>query len=435
MFDQRDEFRLSRRECLRLGCGAALAGVANSPLLALGNETPKQQPAPKSVAAVVTIYTHNSHADVILTKILEGWEHDGGPGPALKLAAVYIDQLEVSEFGRELCNKHRVPIFDTIEKAVTVGGKSIPVDGVLSIGEHGNYPINDLGQQLYPRKRFFQEITAAFEKYGRVVPVFNDKHISTVWDDAKWMYDRARELKVPFMAGSSLPVTFRSHLFDVALGSEIETAVGIGFSGLDVYGFHALECYQSIVERRQNAETGVKWVQTFEGKAAWEAIDAGWVADEVMEAAYQAIPKSKQRIRDDDHPVLFQFEYVDGFRGTLFMLPSASLTGIAAKLKGQEVIATGFEERPEPRYPHFACLLKAIEKMVHTGRPTYPVERTLLTSGILDRALNSRDQGGKRLKTPELEIRYQPVDYPHAPHIDLRKGPPAPPEIARKHSQ
>ncbi|MDA0590793.1 MAG: hypothetical protein O2820_24390 [Planctomycetota bacterium] len=409
--------RFSRRDCLRLGFGAALAGVANSPIRAL--EDTKPQSAPKSVAAVATIYFRNSHADVLLTKILEGWKHDGGPGPALKLASIYIDQPEGSEFGRELCKKHGVPIFDSIEKAVTLGGKSIPVDGVLSIAEHGNYPLNEIGQQLYPRRRFMEEITAAFEKHGRIVPVFNDKHISTVWDDAKWMYDRAVEMNVPFMAGSSLPVGFRSHPFDLPLGSDIESAVGIGYDGLDIYGFHALESLQTIVERRRNAERGVKWVRCLEGKAVWQAVADGWVASDVMDAVYNVIPKSKQNIREDDKAVLFQFEYTDGFRGAQFMLSSAQLTGVGIKLKGQAPIATGFEERAEPRYPHFAYLLKAIETMVHTGRPTYPVERTLLTSGILDRALNSRAQGGKRLETPELEIKYQPVAYPHAPDVDL----------------
>lgn len=410
---------LNRRDVLRLGATAVAGGFG--PLA--GTLVADTSPKPRPVAAVATIYTRNSHADVILTKILEGWKHDGGPGPALKLVSLYVDQFPDGEMARAMCKKHGVPLFDSIEKAVTVGGQAIPVDGVLSIGEHGDYPTNRLGQKLYPRRRFFAGIADAFEKYGRVVPVFNDKHISTVWEDARWMYDRAMKLKVPFMAGSSLPVTYRSHPLDAPMGSEFEAAVGIGYSGLDIYGFHALECYQAVVERRKDAEAGVKWVQCLEGAAAWKAVDDGWVAGDVLEAVHAVIPKEKKRMREDQGAVLFRFEYADGFRGALFMLPSARLTGVGVKLKGQKPMATGFEERPEPRYPHFAFLLKAIEAMVHTGKPTYPVERTLLAGGILDRALTSKSQGGKRLDTPELAIAYRPVDYPHAPKPDLLAPP------------
>lgn len=411
---------VSRRDCLRLGATGLLAGLPN--WAAWGQHVDQEQPTsvpesrePKSVAAIITVYFHNSHADVLLTKILEGWRHDGGPGPALKLAAVYIDQPEGSQFGIEILRKHGIRICDTIEQAITLGGPAVAVDGVLSIGEHGNYPVNAQGQQLYPRKRFFAEISDTFAKYGRVVPVFNDKHISTVWDDALWMYKRAKAMNIPFMSGSSLPVAFRSRPMEVPLGSEIEAAVGVGYSGLDIYGFHALECYQTIVERRRNAEQGVRWVRCLEGDAVWQAVADGWVDADAMDAVYQCLPKSASDIREDKQAVLFQFEYQDGFRGSQFMLSTAQLTGVAVKMKGGDLQATGFEERVEPRYPHFSFLLKAIEEMMHSGQPTYPVERTLLTGGILDRALQSKFEQGRQLTTPELAIAYAPVDYPHAP--------------------
>lgn len=421
MREQCKRLGFSRRESLRLGLGVVLSEAAGLRTMAQSRAAAEPQPAPKSVAGVVTIYRHNSHADVILTKILEGWKHDGGPGPSLKLASVYIDQPEDSELGIQLCRKHGVPIFDSIHQAVTVGGKSIPVDAVLSIGEHGNYPFNEIGQHLYPRRRFMEEITAALEQYQTVVPVFNDKHLGPVWSDAKWMYERARELKIPYMAGSSLPVGYRTHEIQLPPSSEIEAAVGIAYGGLEAYGFHALEFYQHHVEQRRGAEGGVRAVQFLEGPALWRAVDGGAISNDVLRAAFDAVPKSNQPdIRKDKKAGLFLFEYTDGFTGAVLYLGCARGTSIGLKLKGQpQPMTTVFDERTEPRYPHFAYLLKAIESMVHTGRPAYPVERTLLTSGILDRGLNSRAQGGKRLDTPELEISYQPMAYPHAPHVDL----------------
>ena len=419
--------RINRRACLRLATSFPIAASVCDLDSDHQHAAAALAPIPtKSVAAAVTIYRAGSHADVILGKILEGWKQDGGKGPALTLAGVYIDQFPNDDMGRAICAKYGVPIFDSIEKAITLGQDRIAVDGVISIGEHGDYPINEFEQQLYPRRRFFTEIADTFRKHGRVIPVFNDKHLGPVWDDAIWMYQRARQDQIPLMAGSSMPVGYRRQEIDLPMGSPIEAAVGVGYSGLDIYGIHALELYQYHVERRLGAEQGVRAVRTLRGDAIWDQVDSGAVPADLLDAALATISNSDHRdIRQDDTATLFTFEYIDGFRGSLLMVNRISGTSVALRVKGQDrPLATAFDERTEPRHPHFAYLLKAIERMIHTGRPTYPVERTLLTGGILDAALHSLAEGGVELRTPHLAIPYRPVDYPYAQRVDLDTPPP-----------
>src|SRR5437660_168512 len=163
--------------------------------------------AKKKVAAVVTEYRKWSHADVIVGKLLEGYNYDGKDGPNMEVVSMYVDQFPPNEWSRGLAKKHGFTLHDSTAGAVTRGGKALAVDGVLCIGEHGKYPTNARGQILYPRRRFFEAVADVFAKSKRSVPVFNDKHLAATWADARWVYDRARELYVPLLAGSSVPLT------------------------------------------------------------------------------------------------------------------------------------------------------------------------------------------------------------------------------------
>src|SRR5262249_31435923 len=141
------------------------------------------------------------------------------------------------------------------------------------IAEHGDYPKSATGNTQYPKRRFWEEILKVFKASGRVVPVFIDKHLADNWTDAKFIYDTACELKVPLMAGSSLPTTWRRPLADVKNGAHIREIVAITFHTTDAYGFHALELSQALAEQRLGGETGVKAVQSLAGDAVWRAFE------------------------------------------------------------------------------------------------------------------------------------------------------------------
>jgi hypothetical protein len=381
---------------------------------------------PKKVAAVVTEYRLHSHADVIVGKILEGYHHDGGAGPNLKLVSLYVDQFPASDMSRALAKKRGFTIYDSIPAALTAGGKELAVDGVLSIGEHGKYPRNDKGQVLYPRRRFFEQVADTFAHCKKAVPVFNDKHLAATWADAKWMYDRARELFVPFLAGSSLPVTWRRPPLQLPKNCDLVEAVQVGYGPLEAYGFHALESLQCLAERRRGGESGVQAVQCLQGEAMWQALDQGRWSKPLLEAALARVPAHaagdyRGPTAKAADAAVFLVEYRDGFRAAVAMLNGWVHEGdggafcFAGRLKGEDRPATThfYLQQPDP-FAHFAYLVKAIDATIQTGHAVYPVERTLLTTGILDAVITSRAENHRRIETPHLAVRYQPTDWPFA---------------------
>jgi hypothetical protein len=264
-----------------------------------------------------------------------------------------------------------------------------------------------------------EQIVDVFRKTGQSVPVFNDKHLSYSWAKAKKMVGWAEELKFPLMAGSSLPVTWRRPELELPLGVPMEDALVAAYGPIEVYGFHALEALQTMAERRKGGEAGVKAVTCLTGKEVWRAGDAGRWSWDLLEAALgrsESVNPGDIR-RNVGMPVqtmpaapatAFLVEYRDGFRGTVLLLNGHIQDFVfAARIKGESKPASCmFHLPPPPGAKYFDCLTANIEKLFQTGRPPYPVERTLLTSGILDAVMDSHAQRGARVETPELEVRY-----------------------------
>ena len=366
------------------------------------------------VAGVASTFFRNSHADMIIGRLLQtDTLDDKGRRPSIELASLFTDQVPETDISRKLARGRGVPIDQGVADALTRGTGRLAVDGVLLVAEHGEYPRSETGQIIYPKRRLFGQVLDVFDRSGRVVPVFIDKHLADNWTDAKWVYDEARRRKIPMMAGSSLPGLWRFPPLDTRRGARLAQIVVTSYHTLDAYGFHAVETLQCLAERRAGGETGVRAVQCLTGPAVWRAGAEGVYDRALLDAALsrlkeRPLPRGK-RIEDlVPDPVLFVVDYKDGLRGCVFTLNGAIVEWASAwKYEGRPSIESTLFWTQEARpFGHFNLLLMGIERMMHTGRPTWPVERTLLSSGILDAALRSKHDGGRRLETPWLDVNY-----------------------------
>jgi hypothetical protein len=406
------------------------AGAAGS-WLALAPRRWLASTARPKIALITTIMFKYAHSQHFVDRFLEGYgwnsEHHR---PPMDLVSLYVDQVGSDDLSRERAARFpSMKIYPTIAEALTLGGSKLAVDGVLLIGEHGNYRVNEKGQTQYPRYEFFQQVVGVFRTSGRSVPVFNDKHLSWNWDWAREMYDTARRLGFAFMAGSSLPVTWRIPSMGMPLGARIREAMCVGYGGVDSYDFHALETIQCMVERRRGGESGVKWLQAYRGENFWQAYQEGVWPRDLCEAALSRshtltptragfnndFPTLDDMRRVVNDPVAYRYEHADGLKCTMLLMNGlVEDFNFAARLEERRELFSTQMYLPMPPERttlanFFSPLVNNVERMFLTGKPTYPAERTLLTTGLTAAGVESLYRNQVRYETPHLSIRYQPA--------------------------
>jgi len=410
---------LSRRECLVLSMAATMADAGRS----------GQQGRPK-IAFLGTVVRNLSHSQHFLDRFAMGYAWAGQwQKPRVELAGVYIDQFPESDLARQRAGKYGIKLERSVEDALTLGTGTLAVDGVVIIGEHGNYPVNEKGQTLYPRHAWFKRIVKVFEQSGRSVPVFNDKHLSTTWNECAEMVADSKRLKFPFLAGSSLPVTWRMPQADLPLDAPIRESVCVAYGFVDSYDFHAFESAQCFAERRKGGEVGIKSVHALRGANLWKVLDrpdrartrelflAALCTSHTLpvESGYPTAPVTWEwlkKIMPDTTG--FLVEHRDGFRSASFLTGIRDFT-CAVDVAGRDTPFTCLMHLPMPNRgsttaDFFNPLVRHIEEMVLTGKAPYPVERTLLTSGMVIAGVDSLHAGQVPVATPEMAVRYRAVE-------------------------
>lgn len=401
-----------------------------SPITSAKGERCPSCAVPKRLAAIVTVYRKYSHGQHIVDRFLEGYGWNGTHHhPPMELVSLYVDQTPADDLSRDRAARFpNMKTYGSIAEALTLGGDKLAVDGVVIVGEHGNYPKTPKGQVQYPRYRFFQETVKVFQASGKSVAVFNDKHLSWNWEWAKQMYDTSQSMGFPFLAGSSLPVTWRIPSVEMPADARVKEAITICYGGVDSYDFHGLETLQCMLERRAGGETGVAWLQAYRGEKFWDAMRQGVWSKRLFDAAlcrshtltparsgfndvFPTVDDMRRLVKD---PVAYQYQHIDGPLATLILMSglvrdfnfAATLDGRSAPFSTQMYLPM-----PDGRTTlanFFSPLVNNAEQMFLTGKTPYPIERTLLTTGLTAAGVDSLYAGQTKLNTPHLAIRYQP---------------------------
>lgn len=395
-------------------CGAAASGHA------LASTTAK-----KKIAFLGTTIFRHSHAQHFLDRFALGYPMGGAwHEPPLEIAGVYIDQYNENDIGKQRIAKYGLKTYPTIAQTLTLGGSELAVDGVVIIGEHGDYPQNEKGQKLYPRYSWFKEMVRVFEASGRSVPVFNDKHLSTSWRECQEMVDDSKRLGFAFYAGSSLPTTWRLPAIEMPYEVPLAESVCVAYGGVDSYDFHALETAQCMSERRRGGEVGIQSVHALRGENLWRKLESREITKQLF---VSALMRSHHLPVDNGFPtapVTFQWartalpnttgyfiQHRDGFHTAIFMTGIRDFNYAGMRSDTGEIIGCQMM-LPMPgssatTADFFSPLTGHIEEMILQGTTHYPVQRTLLTSGMVIAGVDSLAAGEQPIATPEMNVVYQ----------------------------
>jgi len=409
---------LTRRELLACTGVAGAAALTRPAAVAASQDLPRRP----RIACLVSFWgATRSHADWIVTKLIDGyWWQGAHMASRVDVASVYMHQRQTSTLGEKVCKAKGIPVFDTVAGAVTLGGTALAVDGVVIVGEHGEYPTNLKGQWLLPRWWMYQQVVRVFEQSGRAVPVFNDKHLSYSWDEAKWMFDKSRALGFALTGGSSIPVYFREPAIELASDTPIRRSVVVGGAVDEGAFFHCVDVLQAFVERRKGGETGVASVQYLRGPETWAWTERTPWAGRLLEAIRVRLALKPGHFQETNAPNVCIIAYRDGTQAAVYNARGAGWT-YAGDIESQaEPTVVSMLGWPGPFSQYHASNAQPhwITEMMVTGKEPFEAERLLLSTGIVAFAMESHWQNGRysavgrRIETPFLDMTYRPTRGP-----------------------
>src|SRR5690606_26906181 len=303
-------------------------------------------------------------------------------------------------------------------------------DGVVIIAEHGDYPKDLKGRWLLPRWLIYQQVMRVFEQSKRSVPVFNDKHLSYDWDEAKWMFDKSRELGFPLTGGSSIPVYYRKPEIDLDIDTPIKHSIVLGGASDEGGIFHCIDVLQAFVERRKGGETGVRSVQSIQGPETWKWVERNPWVGKLLDSVTKTFELKTGHFQENTRANVCIVEYNDGTKAAVSSGRGVGWT-YAAEIEGRNepvVVSMLGWAGPYDQYHASNAQPHWITEMMVTKKEPFNAERLLLSTGITNHYVESNWENGRysavgrRLETPVLNIKYKST---RGAQFSKRERPPA----------
>jgi hypothetical protein len=276
-------------------------------------------------------------------------------------------------------------------------------------------------------------VEIAVERAPEGAAIFAHGALTSTLDRGHSVVKQAAARRIALASGTPLAVTWRLPALEIPLETPLtEALIVVQKSPLQPgpYGtlagaeLCALDGLLPLVERRRGGESGVRSIQLLEGDAVWKGGDRKAWSWPLLAAALsrshtpQGDPVRDGRTQDlaglglvpklAKNPQAWLVEHRDGFRSAILVLDGVIADfNVALRSGDSRIVSAQLFRAPAPADQQFSLLAATVETFFTSRKAPWPVERSLLTAGLLEAFRNPVTRTGKPLVTPHLDLAYR----------------------------
>ena len=373
----------------------------------------------RKIAFLLDEFTTPSPAQQLLDRFLIGYPRDGvlRRFEGTQVSAYLAVSIE-SNFG-ERPKEFDLDVAHTVEEAVA------DADAVVIVSRRPGAQANEAFLKI------------ALERAPEGAACFVHGALANSLTTARTLAATAAARRIALVAGTPLSVTWRLPPVELPAGTPLTEALIVvqvnpqaiqatppsppaTLAGAEL---HALDGLLPVIERRRGGESGIRTVRFLEGKELWRAGQKGLWSWPLLAAALsrshtpQGDPVLDGRTQDlvglglvpklARNPRGWLLEHRDGLRSTILVLDGVVADfNFAVRAKNGEIVSAQLFRAPPPAEHHFNRLAAVMEDFFRSGKSPWPIERNLLSAGLLETFAKPSSLSGRRVETSELGIAY-----------------------------